>query len=389
MVGRSVLEPFGVPGPDPAMSRLHFRLRATPEGAVVEDLGSSNGTLLNRRRIQGATPVEPGAVLRAGETLFLVLREPPCPAASRPDAGLWSLSPAMNRLLTIVDRVATSDLSVLLLGETGSGKDVLARYLHRASGRPGPFLAVSCAAIPSGLLEASLFGHVQGAFTGADHSVTGLARAADRGTLFLDELGEMAPELQGKLLRFLETRAVIPVGAAREIPVDVRVVAATSRGLSDPDGGSTLRGDLLGRLEDLVVALPPLRDRREDILLLAEREAGVPQGSPLASADVAEALLCHPWPRNVRELVRGVRAALHLSGGRPPLRLEDLREGIRHVPEEPGVRPRGRDRSAGPDEDHLNALYESCRGNVSEMARRLGKDRRQVYRWLNRIGKGR
>ena len=399
VMGRTSLPGMGISTVDSMMSRHHFRVRLGTNGVVLNDLGSANGTFVNRREITGSARLEPGDVVRAGETLFLVLDQPPVLDAGRPDSGFNTCNPAMERILEQLDRVAAADISIFLLGETGTGKDVLAKHLHKASGRSGRFVPVNCSAIPASLLEASLFGHVKGAFTGADRASAGMFRTADKGTLFLDEIGEMDLELQAKLLRALETRAVIPVGAVREVHVNVRIIAATSRKRAEVESG-LFREDLVARLEDLVVQLPPLRERREDILMLAEQEMGLESGQPFGTADVAEALLVYPWPRNVRELIRSVRSALLLNDGATPLRWEDMKEGIRYlgglttpVPGGLGAensviessRPHYTEFS-GPSREVIVALMEEHEGNVSQIARSLGKDRKQIYRWLDRYG---
>ena len=403
-LGRTMLQSLDLSQPDSTMSRHHFRIGRRPEGVFIEDLGSSNGTFVNRQEISGTLQVVPGDVIRTGETLFLVLERPPAPLVPAEESGAFvTRHPPLRRLLAQIDRVAPSNISLLLLGETGTGKDVLAQYLHRKSGRPGRFVPVNCSAIPATLLEASLFGHEKGAFTGADRASAGMFRTGDRGTLFLDEIGEMELELQAKLLRSLETRSVIPLGAVREIPVDVRIVAATSRSREELECGQ-IREDLLGRLEDLVVQIPPLRERREDILLFVAREMGLDAGGSFGTADVAEALLCYPWPRNVRELIRTVRAALLLHNGVPPLRWEDLKDGIRsagglptpmpgrfHTPDHhravmPALSTPTPVPPVVPSRNEMEALVADCDGNVSAMARRLEKDRKQIYRWLERYG---
>jgi len=404
VLGRTILPSLGVVDADTTMSRHHFRIRRDNERTSIEDNGSSNGTFVNRRALSDTPEILPGDVIRAGETLFLVTENPPADPVRSDDHGFVTRNHGLRRILDRLGRVAKADISVLVLGETGTGKDVLAQHLHRLSAREGRFVPVNCSAIPATLLEASLFGHEKGAFTGADQASVGMFRTAERGTLFLDEIGEMGPDLQAKLLRSLETRSVIPVGATREIKVDVRIVAATSRSRSELEAGC-LREDLLGRLEDLVIQLPPLRQRREDILFFSAREIGSDNGVPFGTADVAEALLCYSWPRNVRELIRSVRSALLLHDGAPALRWEDLKEGIRYAggftTPMPGSReivrraPPAVDDTADetqqvdqgpPGREVVEALYAECAGNVSMMARRLGRHRKQVYRWLERYG---
>jgi DNA-binding NtrC family response regulator len=229
-------------------------------------------------------------------------------------------SPGMAEALRRVERAAPTEASVLIRGETGTGKELVARALHRASRRArGPFVSLNCAALPEGLLESELFGHVKGAFTGAVSSSSGLFRAASKGTLFLDEVGEMSPALQAKLLRVLETREVRPVGSTETIAVDVRIVAATHRDLLDAARNDAFREDLFYRLAVIEVELPPLRARPDDIVPLARhflREQARARGEPeraLAPATV-EALRRHAWPGNVRELKSAIEHAVTMGG---------------------------------------------------------------------------
>ena len=240
-------------------------------------------------------------------------------------------SPAMQRVFALIERVAPSPVSVLIQGETGSGKELVARALHQQSGRKGAFLAENCAAVPANLLESELFGHKRGSFTGAVADRDGHFVAADGGTLFLDEIGDMPLEMQAKLLRVLESREVRPVGANATVKVDVRVLAASHRDLEALVREKGFREDLLYRLNVVTIHVPPLRDRREDIahlarafLARANAEAS-PGGSSGASTGArraewsAEALAVlerYDWPGNVRQLQNEVQRAVALSGGR-------------------------------------------------------------------------
>lgn len=228
-------------------------------------------------------------------------------------------SPAQRRLLDQVERVAPSTLPILLLGETGSGKDVIARCLHAASGRSGPLVAVNCAALPESLADTELFGHVRGAFTGADRSRDGLIVQAHGGMLLLDEVGDLGPAVQAKLLRVVEDGAVRRVGSNAVVPVDVRIVAATNRDLAAAIAAGRFRSDLYHRLAGVTLTVPPLRERPEDIEPLArwflaeaaaERRAPAPRLSDAAIARLA----ARPWPGNVRELRQAVRRGVLLGG---------------------------------------------------------------------------
>ncbi len=238
-------------------------------------------------------------------------------AAARP--VLIARSPAMRDVMALVERASTSRATVLLTGETGSGKEVLARAIHDGGPRRrNSFVAVNCAAFPDTLLESELFGHTRGSFTGADRDKPGLFEAADGGTLFLDEIGETSPPLQAKLLRALQEREVRPIGGARARKIDVRVIAATNRSLTDEVASSRFREDLFYRLAVFRIDVPPLRDRREDILPLADHflrrhgEREEKRGCRL-SRESADLLLSHAWPGNVRELENEMHRALALA----------------------------------------------------------------------------
>jgi transcriptional regulator with PAS, ATPase and Fis domain len=243
--------------------------------------------------------------------------------------GMWTRDPRMKQLFRIVEKVAAEDATVLVRGETGSGKELVARAIHDLSARrAGPFRAINCAALPSNLLESELFGHAKGAFTGAIRDVPGHIELAEHGTLFLDEVADLSLELQAKLLRVLETRTVIPVGARDAIPVDVRIVSATHRGLRAEVEAGRFRADLMYRLRVIPIRLPPLRDRPRDVTLIAEKlidEMNARGRRSIERVAVAaqEALERYAWPGNVREL-RNVLAYAFAIGEGPVLELADL-----------------------------------------------------------------
>ncbi len=297
-------------------------------------------------------------------------------------------SPGMTGVLRKVERAAPTDASVLIRGETGTGKELVARALHHASRRArGPFVSLNCAALPEGLLESELFGHVKGAFTGATSPSTGLFRAAHRGTLFLDEVGEMSPALQAKLLRVLETREVRPVGATEVVTVDVRIVAATHRDLLSESRREAFREDLFYRLAVIEVELPPLRERHDDVLLLARhflRELARARGEPERgiSPALAEALVRHTWPGNVRELRSALEHAATM--GEEVLEPQDLPARLlRAVRGEAATAPLPRPAPPGPaappsDGAPIETLSDLERRHTLAALERLGGDRRRA-----------
>ena len=289
---------------DQAVSRHHCTVRATARGLEVRDLGSTNGTFVGKCELVRGY-VASGARLGVGESVVSVEilddeLEQPLDDADR-FGGMLGASPAMQRLYPVLRRIAESDGTVLLTGESGTGKEVAAEAIHRASSRAGgPFVAINCGALPIHLVESELFGHERGAFTGATARI-GAFEGAAGGTVLLDEIGELPLAVQPVLLRVLENHKVRPVGAVHERRVDVRVVAATHRDLRELVNQRLFRADLYFRLNVLSVELPPLRDRREDIPMLARtfwrdfRDDEPP-------AELVAALARQDWPGNVREL---------------------------------------------------------------------------------------
>jgi sigma-54 dependent transcriptional regulator, acetoin dehydrogenase operon transcriptional activator AcoR len=368
--------------PDPGLSTEHLRLHRVLGAFLVEDAGSKNGTLLDGLKVD-QHPIGDGGLIEAGHS-FILFRDALPPADDllevRADApGLATFHPALAAELERVRRVARSGLGVLLRGESGTGKGVLAAAIHRLSGRRGPFVPVNCGAIAPGVLESELFGHRRGAFTGAVADQAGLVRAADGGTLLLDEVGDLPPPAQAALLRVLQEGEVVPVGASQPIKVDLRVIAATHRDLEGMAALEKFRPDLLARLSGYSLTLPPLRERREDFsLLVADVLARLGAAGTSLSAAAARALLRYPWPLNLRELEKCLSAAVVLAGGG--------KVEIDHLPRavlEPAPRPHAETRDDGRARE-LAALLQEHEGNVSAVARSLGKARTQVQRWLRR-----
>jgi two-component system response regulator HydG len=311
-------------------------------------------------------------------------------AAASPPLGE---SRAWREAVRLAETVADSESTVLVTGESGTGKEVVARYLHDRSARSaGPFLSVNCGALPESLLESELFGHVRGSFTGAVKDRPGLFAAAEGGTFFLDEIGETTPATQVKLLRVLQQREVIPVGASEAVPVDARLVAATNRDLEDEVKRGRFRGDLFYRLNVIAVHLPPLRERPGDVALLAEaflRKAAARRGEePKALAPAAlDAMAAYAWPGNVRELENAVERAVLLSPG-PAVAAEALPERVTARKAEPLVSERA---PASPTLEAIERAYiawvlRNEGGNKSRAAEVLGIDPSTLYRKLARYG---
>ncbi|HWU85433.1 MAG TPA: PEP-CTERM-box response regulator transcription factor [Rhodocyclaceae bacterium] len=312
-------------------------------------------------------------------------------AMRQPDAlgGLITRDPAMLRLCRTVEKVATSNATVLFLGESGTGKEVLARGLHEASARRGErFVAINCAAIPENLLESELFGYEKGAFTGAAKTTTGKIETANRGTLFLDEIGDLPMPLQAKLLRFLQERVIERVGGRNEIPVDVRIVCATHQDLKALIKEGRFREDLYYRLAEIVVEIPPLRARLGDVSLLAHAfvkrfAAEHNRGSLLLREDALRMIETHPWPGNVRELENCIKRAVIMADG-GHITAEDI--GL-DVPEE-GEAPI-LDLRQIRDEAERRAILAALgrsNGNVVKAAELLGVSRPTLYDLMHRFG---
>jgi DNA-binding NtrC family response regulator len=298
-----------------------------------------------------------------------------------------TLSPAFAATLQRVVAFARSRVPVLVRGESGTGKELIASAIHELSGRPGPFVPVNCGAIAPHLIESELFGHRKGAFTGAIEDRAGLVRSSDRGTLLLDEIGDLPPPAQATLLRVLQESEVMPVGGTRPVKVDLRVVAATHRDLAGLAARELFRSDLLARLDGATISLPRLRDRREDFGVIAsaliEKSAGDAASSVTFSADAARLMLLHDWPLNVRELEKCLASALVLAhDGR--IDLEHLSEVVRTPPKQASSPEPIREQDQRLREELMKQLREN-HGNVTAVARSMGKARTQVQRWLRRF----
>jgi len=364
--------------PDPKMSSRHAVVGRDDGSLHVTDLASTNGTYVDGARHENG-PVAAGALLRIGHTFFRLRRLRPAPPTAA--LGVPSLHPDLAWSLDRLARLARSEVSLLLHGETGTGKEVIARAVHTASRRAGALVPVNCGALPQGLVEAQLFGHVRGAFSGAVRDEPGLVRASAGGTLFLDEVGELPLAAQATLLRVLQEREVVPVGGSRVEKVDLRVIAATHQPLQQRVTQGRFREDLYARLAGFVFTVPALRDRIDDVGLLVrallEREGA--RGEPRLRPEMGRALLRHRWPQNVRELDQALRVSAALStDGR--LRLEDLPPAIRDATPVSALSPADAALRA-----EVVVALRAENGNVSAAARAMGKARQQLQRWIRRF----
>jgi DNA-binding NtrC family response regulator len=382
--------------PDPRMSSNHARLQSVLGRWILKDAGSKNGTLLDGNRVLEA-PLPDRGIVELGHS-FLLFRE--SIAADAPDLvdakdlrtpadGFATLSPTLAADLDQLVLVARSRVPILVRGETGTGKELIATAIHRVSERTGPFVAVNCGAIAENLIASELFGYRKGAFSGAAEDRPGLVRSSDKGTLFLDEVGDLPLAAQAALLRVLQEREVLAVGATHSVKVDLRVVAASHHDLEALVAQERFRADLLARLSGFNLTLPRLRDRREDLGLLIGavlRKYGAEEVT--FTPEAARALLLYAWPLNVRELEQCLSRALALA--------REGRIGVAHLP--PAVRgalqevgapaapptpPAGAERSR---HDQLVALLREHDGNVTAVARAMRKRRTQVQRWLRALG---
>ena len=380
---------------DPEVSALHCEVRALPEGILLRDLGSTNGTFVGAMRIREAV-LGQKTEITLGQSRIVV--EPS--TKRRVDlgftasfGGLVGSSPRMRRLYGILEKVAPTSLSILILGETGTGKELVAKAVHAASPRKeNPFVVVDCGSIPHALAESLLFGHEKGAFTGASERRRGALSEANGGTLFLDELGELPLELQPKLLRALAERQVKRVGSSTFDPIDVRVLAATRRDLGAEMNAGRFRSDLYFRIAQVRVELPPLRERTSDLPDIVSAicsRAGLGGASEIVIGWIEKNLGQHDWPGNVRELVNVASVAATLAD--TPEAIDDVLTFSRSAEPERGgsetiFGEAKRAAVAAFEREYFGELALSTKGNVSEMARRSGMERHHVRAYLRKYG---
>jgi DNA-binding NtrC family response regulator len=382
---------FDAPFDDPGMALQHAEVRIEDGVAVVRDLGSAAGTGLNGKPLHGTHQLVQGDVLRMSDTLVVFARTAGVDAedaAEGSEPELTGSSPSVAAIRRSIDAVAPHKRTVVVTGETGTGKEIIARQIHRRSGRTGPFVAVNCGAFTEGLLASELFGHVRGAFTGAVQEQQGLFRSARGGTLLLDDAAEIPFTLQPTLLRVLETWQVRPVGSTRDVDVDVRVVATTNRELLAMVQEGLFRSDLYARLAQWSIRLLPLRERREDIPALTRALLGrCDAPGRLLTPDFQEALLVHDWPMNVRWLYNVLSVAVIVSPTGALALTAEVREALRKAESVEGaVAPHREAPGSGPapalDKASLEELLGRFQGRVAEMARHLGVTRPKLYRLL-------
>jgi transcriptional regulator with GAF, ATPase, and Fis domain len=379
---------------DATVSRHHFSITATPQGFLLRDLGSSNGTWIGAVRLREGF-VEGGARVRVGLTTLRVdPGEDICEALSADDrfGTLFGKSAAMRRIFAVLPRLAQSDSTVLLDGETGTGKGVLASAIHEAGPRASrPFVVLDCTAIAPTLVESELFGHVRGAFTGATGDRAGAFEQASGGTIFIDEIGELPREMQPKLLRALEERSIKRVGGNQRVSLDARVIAATNRDLRTEVNRGTFRADLYYRLNVVRLHVPPLRERAGDIEQLATHFYAelVPRGA--IPGDLLDALLRHAWPGNVRELRAAVERAVLLDDHTLASLANDPAAGAEPAGEggfDPAVpfrlaKQRAADRW---EQRYVRELVARSGGNLSEASRLARMDRSYLRSLLRKYG---
>ena len=381
---------------DPTISRHHFSITATRDGFLLRDLGSSNGTRVGEVQLREGF-VEDGARVRAGRTTLRIehAAEDICEALSADDGfgPLLGASSAMRRIFAALPRIAQSDSTVLLEGETGTGKGVLASAIHDASPRAArPFVVLDCAAIAPTLIESELFGHVKGSFTGALADRAGAFEQASGGTIFIDEIGELPLDLQPKLLRALEERTVKRVGGNQRVKLDARVIAATNRDLRTEVNRGSFRADLYYRLNVVRLHIPPLRERTGDIERLARHfYSEIVTDRPIPP-DLLEAFMRQAWPGNVRELRAAVERAV-LFDDPILMALEQGAPGREPEPSSPEeldtsvpfrvAKQRAADLWEG---RYIRALLARAAGNLSEASRLARMDRSHLRALARKYG---
>ncbi len=390
---------------DETVSRVHFEIVRDAKGYLLRDLRSTNGTFLDGAEIKEAY-IRAGSVIAAGasELKFTPFEEriEILPSEKEQLGDMVARSGSMREIFGLLERIAHTDATVMIEGETGTGKDMIARTLHDLSHRKdGPFIIVDCGAVAGTLIESELFGHEKGSFTGAVSARQGAFELANGGTIFLDELGELALDLQPKLLRVLEQRELRRVGGSKTLKVDLRVVAATRKDLRNEVDKGKFREDLYFRLNVVPIVSPPLRERREDIPLLVDnffKKLAAPGKAPQLSETAAAALQAHDWPGNVRELRNVIERALALN--------TDPEHLVAPLGATPFQQPAGSNGSMMPadfdpqlsfreqkelwneqfERRYLEWLLKRAEGNISKAARDADMDRKYLHKLIKKYG---
>lgn len=399
---------------DDTVSRYHCRINQVDEVYVIHDLGSTNGTFLNGVRITEAF-LDPGLILAIGDIQirFNPIDEqiPVTPIMSEEFGGIVARSKKMREIFGILEKVAPTTATVVLEGETGTGKEVVAQTIHNLSKRADkPFVVFDCGAVPESLIESELFGHEKGAFTGANHARKGLFELADGGTIFLDELGELTYDLQPKLLRVLEQREIRRVGGNQSIPINVRIIAATNRTLADEVDKGRFREDLFYRLSVVSLELPPLRDRPDDIPLLLRHFLHTKPFNRKSDSEeliiknitpeALEKLTTFNWPGNVRQLLNVVERSISFASG-DTFTLDDIPQSIKQPVEpkpSPVVPPQNVESPNAPfkrakekiisdfEKNYLVKLLTFHNGNITQAAREADIDRKYFRKLMTKHG---
>ncbi|MFE8604664.1 sigma 54-interacting transcriptional regulator [Archangium violaceum] len=385
---------------DRTASRHHFEIINTERGWLLVDLNSTNGTFLDGRRIERAY-LSAGAQIRAGSSTltFAPIDEEVTVEPDREGelCGLVGQSVKMRQVFALIKKIAPMDVSVIIGGETGTGKELVAQAIHELSGRKkGPMVVLDCGAIPPNLIESELFGHEKGSFTGAMAARPGAFERAHGGTIFLDELGELRLDLQPKLLRVLENREVRRVGGNDTLEVDCRVIAATNRDLPKEIAAGNFREDLFFRLSVINLQLPPLRERREDIPLILKRGLADPEvmarhGRKRISPEALSLLMAYGWPGNVRELMNVLSHVLAFSDGEevlpehlPPRVRGQQREGPLPFNEHLTFKDAKEQLLENFEREYVTSVLTRCEGNLSRAARESGLHRKSIERLVKK-----
>lgn len=378
--------------PDRWLSSRHARLQDSFGRWILQDEDSKNGCRVNGALVK-RKELRDGDLLELGRSLFVFRSDaddgslPVHDLQAAPASALpISLNPELCQEIAKIDKLASTDISILILGESGSGKEVVAQHIHRTSQRRGAFVPVNCGALPAGLVESELFGHKKGAFSGAVDEHKGLVRGADAGTLFLDEIADLPSAAQATMLRVLQEKEVRPVGATVSHSVDLRTISATHLDLDARVEAGSFRRDLFARIAAYRMTLPPLRDRKEDMgILIAAFLREKPDARLSLSIEAARALLAYPWPLNIRELRSCFATACVLSEGNR-IELQHLPQAVREA--QAGPVASSAVSGGEPDQElraQLQLALQEHQGNVSAVARAMDKDRKQIQRWIKRF----